>query len=160
MIVSSTLAIILFNTLFLIILNKNSYASKSIRPQPRIIFTTLALNDLANGLLVLGVGIIPATFQCWPFGEFLCQIQVRQFNCYVCFKKNCHRVQQYITTALCDSFFETDVSTSQYPKPPRNLFFSFFYQSPNVLDFNEKRLHWVSSVRGTSHLIFPLHIVL
>ena len=77
MIVSSTLAIILFNTLFLIILNKNSYASKSIRPQPRIIFTTLALNDLANGLLVLGVGIFPATFQCWPFGEFLCQIQVR-----------------------------------------------------------------------------------
>ena len=78
MIVASTLAIIFFNTLFLIILNKNSYASKSIRPQPRIIFTTLALNDLANGLLVLGVGIFPATFQCWPFGEMLCQIQVRK----------------------------------------------------------------------------------
>ena len=78
MIVASTLAIIFFNTLFLIILNKNSYASKSIRSQPRIIFTTLAINDLANGLLVLGVGIFPATFQCWPFGEMLCQIQVRK----------------------------------------------------------------------------------
>ena len=92
-------AVIILNGLFLIILNKESYASTWIKPQPRIIFTTLALNDLANGLLVLGVGIIPATFQCWPFGEFLCQIQVRQFNCNVCFKK--------IVTECCNISFCT-----------------------------------------------------
>ena len=111
MIVSSTLAIILFNTLFLIILNKNSYASKSIRPQPRIIFTTLALNDLANGLLVLGVGIIPATFQCWPFGEFLCQIQVRQFNCNVCFKK-------IVTLHFVTVFLKQTLVQANTPNPP------------------------------------------
>ena len=76
MIVTAALAVILFNALFLTILNKDSYASKWIRPQPRIIFTALALNDLANGFLVLGIGIIPAISQCWPFGESLCQMQV------------------------------------------------------------------------------------
>ena len=127
MIVSSTLAIILFNTLFLIILNKNSYASKSIRPQPRIIFTTLALNDLANGLLVLGVGIIPATFQCWPFGEFLCQIQVRKFNC----------------------------SSYKLIPQPQEFIFPIFLPQPKCSGFQvKKRLHWVSLVHGTSHLIF------
>ena len=127
MIVSSTLAIILFNTLFLIILNKNSYASKSIRPQPRIIFTTLALNDLANGLLVLGVGIIPATFQCWPFGEFLCQIQVRKFSC----------------------------SSYKLIPQPQELIFPIFLPQPKCSGFQlKKRLHWVSLVHGTSHLIF------
>ena len=39
-------------------------------------FKDLALNDLANGFLVLGIGIIPSVSQCWPFGESLCQMQV------------------------------------------------------------------------------------
>ena len=75
LIIFSTLATIVFNSLFLIILNKKSYYSKWIRNQPRVIFTALALNDLLNGLLVLGIGIFPAMLQCWPFGEILCQYQ-------------------------------------------------------------------------------------
>lgn len=78
LIVASTIAIILGNSLFLIILNKETYSSKWIKPQPRLIFSALALNDLANGLIVLGVGIFPAIFECWPFGEITCQIQVRK----------------------------------------------------------------------------------
>ena len=76
MIIASTLAVIILNGLFLIILNKESYASTWIKPQPRIIFTAMALNDLSNGLLVLGVGLFPALWDCWPFGEILCQVQV------------------------------------------------------------------------------------
>ena len=76
LILTSTLVIIAINLLFLIILNKSSYASKWIKPQPRIILTAMALNDLANGLVVLGIGIFPAVFNCWPFGELLCQLQV------------------------------------------------------------------------------------
>lgn len=76
MIIASTVAVIILNGLFLIILNKESYASTWIKPQPRIIFTAMALNDLSNGLLVLGVGLFPALWDCWPFGEILCQVQV------------------------------------------------------------------------------------
>ena len=75
MIVSSTIAIIITNILFLIILNKKSY-KVHIRPQPRIILTALALNDLASGVIVLGMGLFPAVFECWPYGELTCQIQV------------------------------------------------------------------------------------
>ena len=32
---------------------------------------------------------------------------------------------------------------------PQNLSAQFFHPSPKVLDFNEKRLHWVSVVRGS-----------
>ena len=76
MIVSSTIAIIITNILFLIILNKKSYKIH-IKPQPRIILTALALNDLASGVIVLGMGLFPAVFECWPYGELTCQIQVR-----------------------------------------------------------------------------------
>ena len=76
MIIAATAAVIILNTLFLIILNKDSYASTWIKPQPRIIFTAMAFNDLSNGLLVLGVGLFPAMWDCWPFGEILCQVQV------------------------------------------------------------------------------------
>ena len=31
---------------------------------------------------------------------------------------------------------------------PKNLSAQFVYPSPKVLDFNEKRLYWVSVVRG------------
>ena len=70
MIIASTLAVIFLNTIFLIILNKDSYASTWIKPQPKIIFTAMALNDLSNGLLVLGVGLFPAMWDCWPFGKY------------------------------------------------------------------------------------------
>ena len=78
MIVSSTIAIITTNILFIIILNKETY-KEWIKPQPRIILTALALNDLANGLIVLGLGLFPAVFECWPYGELTCQIQVGNF---------------------------------------------------------------------------------
>ena len=76
MIVLSTMTVLITNTLFIIILNKESY-KEWIKPQPRIILTALAINDLANGLVVLGLGLFPAIFECWPFGELLCQIQVQ-----------------------------------------------------------------------------------
>ena len=34
------------------------------------------------------------------------------------------------------------------PQMPQNLSAQFVCQSPKVLDFNEKRLHWASVVRG------------
>ena len=34
------------------------------------------------------------------------------------------------------------------PHMPQNLYAQFVYPSPKVWDFNEKRLHWVSVVRG------------
>jgi len=74
MIVLSTMTVLITNTLFIIILNKESYKEWT-KPQPRIILTALAINDLANGLVVLGLGLFPAIFECWPFGELLCQIQ-------------------------------------------------------------------------------------
>ena len=79
LIVSSTIAIITTNILFIIILNKETY-KEWIKPQPRIILTALALNDLANGLIVLGLGLFPAVFECWPYGELTCQIQVILFS--------------------------------------------------------------------------------
>ena len=39
----------------------------------------------------------------------------------------------------------------QIPKMPQNLSAQFVCQSPKVLDFNEKRLHWASVVRGLSY---------
>ena len=34
------------------------------------------------------------------------------------------------------------------PQMPQNLFAQFVCPCPKVLDFNEKRLHWASVVRG------------
>lgn len=44
--------------------------------QPRYLLTSLALNDLAIGLLVTPFGVVSALFHCWAFGEVACQIQV------------------------------------------------------------------------------------
>lgn len=44
--------------------------------QPRYLITSLALNDLAIGLLITPFGTIPALLHCWPYGEIFCQIQV------------------------------------------------------------------------------------
>jgi hypothetical protein len=35
-----------------------------------------------------------------------------------------------------------------WPNMPQNLSAQFVCPSPKVLDFNEKRLHWASVVRG------------
>lgn len=50
-------------------------------PQPRYLLTSLALNDLAIGVLITPFGVVSALFHCWAFGEVVCQIQVslRQF---------------------------------------------------------------------------------
>ena len=36
----------------------------------------------------------------------------------------------------------------QLAKIPQNLSDQFVFPSPKLLDFNEKRLHWASVVRG------------
>ena len=43
--------------------------------QPRYLLTSLALNDLAIGVLIIPFGALPALFHCWPYGEIFCQIQ-------------------------------------------------------------------------------------
>ena len=48
--------------------------------QPRYLITSLALNDLAIGLLITPFSILPALFHCWPYGEIFCQIQVISIN--------------------------------------------------------------------------------
>lgn len=44
--------------------------------QPRYLLTSLALNDFAIGIFITPLGILPALFHCWPYGEIFCQIQV------------------------------------------------------------------------------------
>ena len=34
------------------------------------------------------------------------------------------------------------------PQKPQNFFAQFVCPSPTILDFNDKRLHWASVVRG------------
>ena len=65
-----------FGNFFQITLNA-SYYSKCLRPQPRFILGTMIANDLAASILVMGLGIFPAIFECWPYGEKFCQLQVR-----------------------------------------------------------------------------------
>lgn len=60
-------------------LNENNLKSYAL--QPRYLITSLALNDLAIGLLITPFGTIPALLHCWPYGEIFCQIQV-QSKCY------------------------------------------------------------------------------
>ena len=40
------------------------------------------------------------------------------------------------------------------PQMPLNLSDQFVCPSPNVLDFNEKSLHWASVVRGSNRMLF------
>ena len=42
------------------------------------------------------------------------------------------------------------------PQMPQNLSDQFVCSSPKVLDFNEKRLHWASVVRGPWHCLISL----
>ena len=71
---TATLAV-LVNVAFVAVLNAPSYA-KRVRLQPRMVLTVMSLNDLVSGGLVLGVGVYPALFECWPHGQFVCQLQV------------------------------------------------------------------------------------
>ena len=41
---------------------------------------------------------------------------------------------------------------SKIPQMLQNLSAQFVCPSPKVLNFNEKRLHWASVVRGSHHL--------
>ncbi|CRL05781.1 CLUMA_CG018809, isoform A [Clunio marinus] len=73
-IMTLTLAIVGANLVVIIVINCRRYAS-FIHPQPRYLITSLALNDLAIGLLITPFGTIPALLHCWPYGEIFCQIQ-------------------------------------------------------------------------------------
>jgi hypothetical protein len=93
-IMTLTIAIVGANLVVIIVINCRRYAS-FIHPQvsnlrskislkltvfcfqqPRYLITSLALNDLAIGLLITPFGTIPALLHCWPYGEIFCQIQV------------------------------------------------------------------------------------
>lgn len=54
--------------------------------QPRYLITSLALNDLAIGLLITPFGTLPALLHCWPYGEIFCQIQVSCCTINLCLK--------------------------------------------------------------------------
>uniref|UniRef100_A0A1B0D5H9 G-protein coupled receptors family 1 profile domain-containing protein n=1 Tax=Phlebotomus papatasi TaxID=29031 RepID=A0A1B0D5H9_PHLPP len=49
-------------------------------PQPRYLLTSLALNDLAIGVLITPFGVVSALFHCWAFGEVVCQIQTIAYS--------------------------------------------------------------------------------
>ncbi|XP_070505572.1 trace amine-associated receptor 1 [Chironomus tepperi] len=73
-IMTLTLAIVGANLVLIIVINCRRYSS-FIHPQPRYLITSLALNDLAIGLLITPFGTLPALLHCWPYGEIFCQIQ-------------------------------------------------------------------------------------
>lgn len=76
-----TFLIITANLVVIIVINSRKYQS-FLHPQPRYLITSLALNDLAIGLLITPFGALPALFNCWPYGEIFCQIQVKLMNGY------------------------------------------------------------------------------
>ncbi|XP_055312764.1 5-hydroxytryptamine receptor 1D [Sitodiplosis mosellana] len=69
-----TIGIIGANLMLIFVINHRRY-SPYIDPQPRYLLTSLALNDFAIGILITPLGILPALFHCWPYGEIFCQIQ-------------------------------------------------------------------------------------
>uniref|UniRef100_A0A1A9WXJ0 G-protein coupled receptors family 1 profile domain-containing protein n=1 Tax=Glossina brevipalpis TaxID=37001 RepID=A0A1A9WXJ0_9MUSC len=69
-----TLGVIGANTLVICVINNTRY-SAYIHQQPRYLLTSLALNDLAIGLLITPFSLLPALLHCWPYGEIFCQIQ-------------------------------------------------------------------------------------
>lgn len=78
-IVFLTFLVISANLMVILIINSRRYAAY-IHPQPRYLLTSLALNDLAIGVLIIPFGALPALLHCWPYGEIFCQIQVRHQN--------------------------------------------------------------------------------
>ncbi|XP_039446393.1 trace amine-associated receptor 1 [Culex pipiens pallens] len=73
-IVFLTFLVISANLMVILIINSRRYAAY-IHPQPRYLLTSLALNDLAIGVLIIPFGALPALLHCWPYGEIFCQIQ-------------------------------------------------------------------------------------
>lgn len=69
--------------------------------------TSLALNDLAIGLLITPFGTLPALLHCWPYGEIFCQIQV---SCCTnlfrmpCADANLHTFSELMIIALATIF--------------------------------------------------------
>ncbi|XP_037883365.1 5-hydroxytryptamine receptor 1D isoform X2 [Glossina fuscipes] len=74
LILSLTLGVIGANSLVICVINNTRY-SVYIHQQPRYLLTSLALNDLAIGLLITPFSLLPALLHCWPYGEIFCQIQ-------------------------------------------------------------------------------------
>ncbi|KFB40410.1 hypothetical protein ZHAS_00007916 [Anopheles sinensis] len=79
-IVLLTFLVISANLMVILVINSRRYALY-IQPQPRYLLTSLALNDLAIGLLIIPFSALPALLHCWPYGEIFCQIQVRPASC-------------------------------------------------------------------------------
>ncbi|XP_029731706.1 5-hydroxytryptamine receptor 1D [Aedes albopictus] len=73
-IVFLTFLVISANLMVIVVINSRRYAAY-IHPQPRYLLTSLALNDLAIGVLIIPFGALPALLHCWPYGEIFCQIQ-------------------------------------------------------------------------------------
>ncbi|XP_035785223.1 5-hydroxytryptamine receptor 1D-like [Anopheles albimanus] len=73
-IVLLTFLVISANLMVIFVINSRRYAAY-IHPQPRYLLTSLALNDLAIGLLIIPFSALPALLHCWPYGEIFCQIQ-------------------------------------------------------------------------------------
>ena len=73
--VSSILTVV-FNIIFIMVMNEKKFKKRWIRSQPRCIFISIAMNDLTMGLLVLSFCVYPVLYKCWPFGRTFCQIQV------------------------------------------------------------------------------------
>ncbi|XP_052860781.1 5-hydroxytryptamine receptor 1D [Anopheles cruzii] len=73
-IVLLTFLVIGANLMVILVINSRRYAAY-IHPQPRYLLTSLALNDLAIGLLIIPFSALPALLHCWPYGEIFCQIQ-------------------------------------------------------------------------------------
>ncbi|XP_049542467.1 5-hydroxytryptamine receptor 1D [Anopheles darlingi] len=73
-IVLLTFLVISANLMVIVVINSRRYAAY-IHPQPRYLLTSLALNDLAIGLLIIPFSALPALLHCWPYGEIFCQIQ-------------------------------------------------------------------------------------
>ncbi|XP_053671050.1 5-hydroxytryptamine receptor 1A [Anopheles nili] len=73
-IVLLTFLVISANLMEILVINSRRYAAY-IHPQPRYLLTSLALNDLAIGLLIIPFSALPALLHCWPYGEIFCQIQ-------------------------------------------------------------------------------------
>uniref|UniRef100_A0A182MP87 G-protein coupled receptors family 1 profile domain-containing protein n=1 Tax=Anopheles culicifacies TaxID=139723 RepID=A0A182MP87_9DIPT len=76
-IVLLTFLVISANLMVILVINSRRYAAY-IHPQPRYLLTSLALNDLAIGLLIIPFSALPALLHCWPYGEIFCQIQVKR----------------------------------------------------------------------------------
>lgn len=80
------------NARFMTVLFLNIRIFYRFHVQPRYLLTSLALNDFAIGILITPLGILPALFHCWPYGEIFCQIQVSFFLFKQCYSIRLNRI--------------------------------------------------------------------